>query len=97
LFQFQNLQEDRIDEESFLSIVYPYISEIFQFPTSIIKHFLFEDIMKESIIITMIALQIYMTNVLKIDNQPNTNSSMEESLDVEMVNSEIIHTNQLLM
>lgn len=63
MFQFQNLQEDRIDEKTIFEHLHPCIAEISLFPTSTIKHFLYEDIMKESIIRTMIALQIYMTNV----------------------------------
>lgn len=80
MFQFQNLQEERIDEEPFRSIVIPYITEIFLFPTSIIKHCLYEDIMKKSIISKMITLQISMANVFKIDTQSDTNSNMVDSL-----------------
>lgn len=79
-----------------MNTVKPYITKIFLFPMSN-KHFLFEDnIMKEFIIITMIDLQIYIKNVLNMDTQPDTKNTKTDSLDIEIVSSEIIYMNQLL-
>jgi len=61
-----------------------------------IKHLTFEDTINETVIITMAELEIYISKSLSMDTQPNTNSTMGDCLDIEMVSSEIIYMNQLL-